>query len=268
MPFLEGAWRRGGRAVLNHGQLSAESLLPHQGGSCHSGDLNLDEVGGLGGKGCVVPWPVLGDAATESVSLLASPSLLQQTFMKALSLFQIPQNVVCILHAPYPSPWGGGRNVYHGAPLRALSGSSHSAINVNSVLAGSWGRPDSACGGPLGERALHSRCSPSHVKYVSLLTAGAARLVRGSCEASCRLASFRGGAGGDRPVPRSWLPSVPAPPHTLSDFQWAFHRLNVPLIFVEVDGGKLGRLLRQWRCALRPPRSRRPALGGPSRSLL
>lgn len=119
--------------MLNHGQLSAESLLPHQGGSCHSGDLNLDEVGGLGGKGCVVPWPVLGDAATESVSLLASPSLLQQTFMKALSLFQIPQNVVCILHAPYPSPWGGGRNVYHGAPLRALSGSSHSAINVNSV---------------------------------------------------------------------------------------------------------------------------------------
>lgn len=172
----------------------------------------MDEVGGLGGKGCVVPWPVLGDAATESVSLLASPSLLQQTFMKALSLFQIPQNVVCILHAPYPSLWGGGRNVYHGAPLRALSGSSHSAINVNSVLAGSWGRPDSACGGPLGERALHSRCSPSHVKYVSLLTAGAARLVRGSCEASCRLASFRGGAGGDRPAPRSWLPSVPAPP--------------------------------------------------------
>lgn len=69
-----------------------------------------------------------------------------------------------------------------------------------------------------------------------------------------------------RPAP-GFHPSPP-PPHTLSDFQWAFHRLNVPLIFVEVDGGKLGRLLRQWRCALRPPRSRRPALGGPSRSLL
>lgn len=41
-------------------QLSAEPLLPREGGSCPSGDLNLDDVSGLGGKGCVVRGLSLG----------------------------------------------------------------------------------------------------------------------------------------------------------------------------------------------------------------
>lgn len=106
------------------------------------------------------------------------------------------------------------------------SGSPHSAFNGDSLLRGSWGRPDSASGGPRGERALLSRCLPPHVDCVSLSAAGAARLVRSSWKASCRSERFQGGAGGARSAPHFYRPP-PCPAHP-QRFP-AFHRPNVPL---------------------------------------
>lgn len=111
----------------------------------------------------------------ESASLLLSLSL-QQTFIEALSLFGIPQNFVCILHAPYPCPGAVVRMFNIGHPLGCFLEASTVPAG-NTFLAGSWGRSGRLGGEPLRERALHSNYFPTCLKYFSVFTSGAAILV-------------------------------------------------------------------------------------------